>query len=302
MTPKYIDNVLISSGCILILASFWFFSTGKKKGSDFKNIVAQITFVKKSVKTKMTGSVAWYTGEEEEKINAYGLGFTGKESSARYLYLNKFQIISLDDSLVEFLPKDELQVSKGKFMVLNPDGALKISDKNGNSQIVKPGMLYETTQNGLVETPTTWKKSWIAEGEPYSLILKDNVLTEYFLLSPPTIIVDRFGATCIGRLKPIESDTGDVRYQIRADGQDLILTNMQVNLPTKKSLIELRSVADSVNSVWREVAVPSHCITKPEPIIVPEPIPEPLPVPVPVPVPEPPFNPFKIKDTIIIEQ
>ena len=104
MIRKYIDSGLITLGCTLMVASFFVFSTAKRDGQNFRNIVAQIKFLKNSVQTKMAGGVAWFTGEEEEKINAYGLGLTGSGSSARYLYLNKIEIISLDDSMIEFLP------------------------------------------------------------------------------------------------------------------------------------------------------------------------------------------------------
>lgn len=262
MIRKHIDNGLIVLGCILMVASFLVFSTSKRDGQNFRNIVAQIKFLKNTVQTKMAGSVAWFTGEEEEKINAFGLGLTSAGSSARYLYLDKIQIISLDDSLIEFLPDDEMKLSKGSAMVLNPDGKIKIADKNGNATVVQDGMLYTSTDKGITSTPTRFEKAWVSEGDSYSVELKDNVLTEYFLLAPPMLAIDRFGDTCIGTLEPIGGDAGDVAYEVRAGTKPLPLNNMEVTLPTTKSDIAVRSLAKGGSSVWREVQLPAHCITE----------------------------------------
>ena len=264
MIRKYIDVGLITLGCMLMVASFFVFSTAKRDGQNFRNIVAQIKFLTNTVQTKMAGSVAWFTGEEEQKINAYGLGLTASSSSARYLYLDKIQIISLDDSLIEFLPGDELKLTKGSAMVLNPDGKIKIADKNGTSTVVKEGMLYTSTEKGLVGTPAKFEKSWIPEGENYSVVFKDGTLTEFFLLAPPTLVIDRFGSACIGKLQPIGGDSGDVAYEIRAGESQLTLTNMEVTLPAVKSDISVRSIAGGVSSIWREIQLPAHCVTEVE--------------------------------------
>ena len=264
MIRKYIDVGLITLGCTLMVASFFVFSTSKRDGQNFRNIVAQIKFLTNTVQTKMAGSVAWFTGEEEEKINAYGLGLTASSSSARYLYLDKIQIISLDDSLIEFLPEDEIKLTKGSAMVLNPDGKVKIADKNGTSSVVKQGMLYTSTEKGLVGTPAKFQKSWIPEGENYSVSFKDGTLTEFFLLAPPALAIDRFGAACIGKLQPIGGDSGDIAYEIRAGENPLTLTNMEVMLPNIKSDIAVRSIAGGVSSVWRKIQLPAHCVTEGE--------------------------------------
>lgn len=290
MIRKYIDNGLIVLGCTLMLASFFVFSTAKRDGQNFRNIVAQIKFLKNTVQTKMAGSVAWFTGEEEEKINAFGLGLTASSSSARYLYLDKIQIISLDDSLIEFLPEDELKLTKGSAMVLNPDGKMKMSDKNSQSTIVKEGMLYTSTDKGLVSTPTRFEKAWVPEGDSYSVTYKDNVLTEVFLLAPPMLAIDRFGTACIGKLLPIGGDSGDVAYEVRAGGNPLKLTGMEVALPTAKSDISVRSLAKGSSSIWREVQLPAHCITEGEEVI-----------PAPIPVEDLEFFALK-KEQVIIEE
>jgi hypothetical protein len=274
MIRKHIDKGLIALGCMLMVASFFVFSTAKRDGQNFRNLVAQIKFLKNTVQTKMTGSVVWFTGEEEEKINAFGLGLTGKGSSARYLYLNKIQIISLDDSLIEFLPDEELKLTKGSAMVLNPDGKLKMSNKNGEPAVVKEGMLYTSTDKGLVSTPAKFKKAWVSEGDPYSVVYKDNVVTELFLLVPPTLAIDRFGTSCIGKLQPINGDTGDVAYEVRAGTKALTLTGLEVALPAAKSDIGVRSLANGVSSLWREVQLPAHCITEFEEAPIPEPPPK----------------------------
>lgn len=262
MIRKYIDIGLITLGCILILASFYVFSIGKREGQNFRNIVAQIKFLKDSVQTKMAGSVAWFKGEEEEKINAFGLGLTASGSAARYLYLNKIQIISLDDSLIEFLPEDELKLSKGSVMVLNPDGKVKLADKAGVSKVIKEGTLYTSTDKGIVETPAKWQKSWIPEGDSYSVSFQNNILSELFLLAPPALSIDHFGTACIGKIEPVAGDAGDVIYEVKGNGNYLKLTDLNVVLPTAKTILEVRSVAGSVSSVWREIQLPAHCVTE----------------------------------------
>jgi len=262
MTRKHIDNALIGLGCMLIVASFLVFSSAKMEGQNFRNIVAQIKFLKNTVQTKMAGGVAWFTGQEEEKINAYGLGLTSSNSSARYLYLNKIQIISLDDSLLEFLPDEEVKLSKGSVMVLNPDGKMKVADKDGKSEVVKDGTLYTATDKGLVSKPVQWKKSWIAEGEPYSVVYENDIMTEYFLLAPPMLTIEHAGSSCIGRLEPVEGDVGDVAYEVMSEGRSLPLTGRVVSLPKAQTTIGVRSIAGGVNSVWREIQLPAHCITE----------------------------------------
>ncbi|MBA2405434.1 MAG: hypothetical protein H0V66_11730 [Bdellovibrionales bacterium] len=216
--------------------------------------------MKNSVQTKMAGGVAWFTGEEEEKINAYGLGLTGSKSSARYLYLNKIEVISLDDSLIEFLPEDELKLSKGSIMVLNPDGKVRLADKNGESIVIKEGMLYSSTDKGLISTPAKWQKSWIPEGDSYSVTFENNILTESFLLAPPMLAIDRFGTSCIGKLQPINGDAGDIAYSIRSGGRYLKLTGLEVILPTAASILEVGSTVNGISSVWREIQLPADCI------------------------------------------
>jgi hypothetical protein len=70
MVSKQVDRFILAFGCLLMLASFLVFYSGKREEHNSKNIIAQLKFLQNSVQTKMAGSVAWFTGEEEEKINA----------------------------------------------------------------------------------------------------------------------------------------------------------------------------------------------------------------------------------------
>lgn len=264
MTTKFVDKFILALGILLMVAAFFIFSTGKREDQNFKNIIAQLKFLQNSVQTKMAGSVAWFTGEEEEKINAYGLGLTSSESAAHYLYLDKIQIISLDDSLIEFLPEDELKLNKGSALVLNPDGVLKMSDKNGSSAIVEKGMLYTSTDKGLVTTPVKWEKIWVPQGNSYEIVYQDGVIQEKFLLAPPMLTIDLVGTACVGRILPINGDFGDVSYQVRSSGQKLQLAGMEVKLPSSKSVIEISSLVNGVNSAWREIQLPLYCVTEEE--------------------------------------
>lgn len=279
MLKKSFDKVLISFGIILMVASFLVFTSSKKGAQSYRDIVAQIKFLKNSVQTKMAGSVTWYTGEEEEKINAYGLGLTSSNSAARYLYMNKTQIISLNDSLIEFLPEDELKLNKGQVMILNPDGKLKMTDQNGKSVVVEEGMVYSGSEAGITASAATWQKSWVASGEDYTVTYANSVVNEQFLLTPPSISINRFGEACVGEIDPIPGDSGDVSYQVMANETILPLSGKNFVTPTANSTLKVRSMAGGVSSVWKEYQLPAHCVTDvtPEPLPVAEPEPIPLP-------------------------
>lgn len=278
MLTKSIDKGLIAIGIILMVTSFVVFSTSKRGAQSFRDIVAQIKFLKNEVQTKMAGGVTWYTGEEEERINAYGLGLTSANSAARYLYMNKTQIISLNDSLIEFLPEDELKLTQGQVMVLNPDGKLKMTDQNGKSVVVEEGMVYSGTEAGITASAATWQKSWVASGESYSVTYGNSILNEQFLLTPPSISINRFGDSCIGVIDPIPGDVGDVSYEIMASGSPIALDGMNFTTPTSQSNLQVRSTAGGVASAWREYQLPAHCVTEVPPVPLPLPIPEPAPV------------------------
>jgi len=268
MASRHLDRFILTLGFLLIVASFLVLSTGKRDDQNFKTIIAELKFLQNSVQTKMAGSVAWFTGEEEEKINSYGMGLTSTASAAHYLYMDKTQIISLDNSLIEFLPDEEVRLGQGSATVLNPTENLKLSDQNGRIIPVEKGVMYTATEKGIESRPIKFEKIWAPNGPAYQVSFTNDILTEKFLLAPPMLTIKMKGTTCVAEILPIGGDVGDVTYQAISDGRPLSINGLNVSTPSSDAIIKISALSNGVRSAWREIQVPSHCIKEgPEPIL-----------------------------------
>ena len=288
MSVHRIDKGLITFGLILILTGVWIFTRSKNEREVSGEIVAQLKFLKNTVRTKSAGGFSWFTGVEEEKIGAFGLGLTGKNSSAKYLYVDKYQVLSLDESLIEFLPENTVKLKSGKVVFTNPDPSLKLIDSDGNIITPLPNMLYSPGE-GMKGKQLTRIKRWTLTGSDYSIDVEGNNLFETYLLKTPIVSFTQGNDGCLGIIKPISGDEGDVNYEIL--NKDFIIPRrgMTFKIPDERSSISIAAFADSLKSNPRILKIPEYCIST-EPVIIPEPVvPAPAPViPIPAPAPAPP--------------
>lgn len=271
-----IDKGLITFGLILILAGVWIFTRSKNEREATGEVVAQLKFLKNTVRTKSAGGFSWFTGVEEEKIGAFGLGLTGKNSSAKYLYIDKYQVLSLDESLIEFLPENSIKLKSGKIVFTNPDPSLKLIDSDGNTITPLPNMLY-TPGDGMKGKQLTRIKRWTLKGSDYSIDLEGDKLFETYLLKTPSISFNQEINGCLGVIKSINGDEGDVNYEIL--NKEVIIPHRDkiFKVPDESGSLTILASAGLIKSSPRNLKIPEYCIST-EPVIIPEPeIPAPIP-------------------------